>query len=103
DAAGNTSTCSQTFTVTDDTAPSISSCGSPQSASADANCQAAVPDFTAAVTASDNYTASGSLTKSQSPSAGTLVGIGNTTVTVTVSDAAGNTSTCSQTFTVTED
>src|SRR5207244_1677792 len=54
----------------------------------------------ASLTASDNCTAAGSLIKTQSPAAGTLVGLGTTTITVTVKDAANNTSTCTTTFTV---
>jgi hypothetical protein len=54
DDAGNTDTCSADFTVTDDTDPVISACAAGQSASADANCEATVPDFTSGVTASDN-------------------------------------------------
>ncbi|MBK7175098.1 MAG: SprB repeat-containing protein [Bacteroidales bacterium] len=95
DAAGNFSTCSATFTVTDNTAPTIVTCAPNQSAFANASCQAAVPNFTANVTATDNCTATPSLVITQSPAAGTLVSTGVTTVTITVTDAAGNFSTCS--------
>ncbi|MBK7175101.1 MAG: hypothetical protein IPH84_18210 [Bacteroidales bacterium] len=102
DAAGNFSTCSANFTVTDNTAPTIVTCAPNQSAFANASCQAAVPDFTANVTATDNCTATPSLVITQSPTAGTLVSTGVTTVTITVTDAAGNFSTCSANFTVTD-
>ncbi len=102
DAANNTSTCSTTFTVTDNTPPVIVSCAPAQSASANASCQAAVPNFAANVTATDNCTAAASLTITQSPAVGTLVSTGVTTVTITVKDAANNTATCSTTFTVTD-
>src|SRR6185295_4854237 len=46
DGSGNTATCSQLVTVTDNQAPVIVSCAPAQSTSTDANCQAAVPDFT---------------------------------------------------------
>ncbi|MBK7175102.1 MAG: HYR domain-containing protein [Bacteroidales bacterium] len=102
DAAGNFSTCSANFTVTDNTAPTIVTCAPNQSAFANASCQSAVPDFTANVTATDNCTATPSLVITQSPAAGTLVSTGVTTVTITVTDAAGNFSTCSANFTVTD-
>src|SRR5262249_39270750 len=78
DVHGRMKTCSLTVTVSDDDAPSITQCASDQTASADANCQAAVPDFTGGVTASDNCTAAGSLVVTQNPLAGTLVGPGQT-------------------------
>src|SRR5438067_3761818 len=99
DGAGNTSTCTTTFTVNDNTPPTVS-CPAPTSASADANCQAPVPDVASAATASDNCSAPGSITKTQSPAAGTMVGYGPHTITVTATDAAGNSSTCTSTFTV---
>src|SRR5258705_13665550 len=40
---------SATFTVTDTTPPAITSCATNRSASAGANCQAAVPDFTVGI------------------------------------------------------
>ena len=103
DAAGNQSTCTATFTVTDTTPPSINTCATNQSASANASCQAAVPSFTAGVGATDNCTGAGSLMITQSPTAGTLVGDGVHNITITVKDAAGNQSTCVATFTVTDD
>jgi len=102
DAAGNSATCGPTFTVNDVTAPTIQTCAGDQTGSADANCQAAVPDFTAGVTASDNCTATGSLAITQTPTAGTLVGLGPTVVTVSVKDAANNESTCQAMFTVSD-
>src|SRR5437763_16984130 len=42
------------------------------------------------------------ITLSQSPAAGTLVGLGAHTITVTATDAAGNSATCTTTFTVTD-
>jgi hypothetical protein len=103
DCAGNSSSTNQLVTVTDDTAPVISSCGSNQSAVAGPGCQAAVPDFTGGVAATDNCTAPGSLVITQSPPAGMLVGLGPTTVVVTVRDASGNPTTCPRTFTVLSD
>ncbi|MBK7213939.1 MAG: gliding motility-associated C-terminal domain-containing protein, partial [Bacteroidales bacterium] len=102
DAAGNSATCNTSFTVTDNTNPTIVTCAPAQSAFANASCQASVPDFTANVTATDNCTASNALVITQSPTAGTLVSTGVTTVTITVTDAAGNSATCNTSFTVTD-
>jgi probable HAF family extracellular repeat protein len=99
DAAGNGSSCTVTFTVADTTPPVVSPLAD-STASADANCQAAVPDFTVGLGAADNCTAPAALVKSQSPAAGTPVGIGAHTVTVTVSDASGNATSVTGTFTV---
>ncbi|MCB9234633.1 MAG: HYR domain-containing protein [Bacteroidia bacterium] len=99
DQAGKSSTCTVTFTVSDVTPPVVT-CPSNQTSSANASCQAGVPNFFSSATATDNCSSTGNITKSQSPSVGTLVGLGNTTVTVTATDQAGNSSTCTATFTV---
>src|SRR5438874_6529751 len=99
DEAGNSATCTTTFTVIDATVPSVS-CPAPTSASAGAGCQAAVPNVLSGVTASDNCSATNGITLVQSPAAGTLVGLGTNTITVTATDEAGNSATCTTTFTV---
>lgn len=100
--AGDTP-CTATVTVVDSTPPVItSSCPATASATADANCQAAVPNVTAGVTATDNCTPAGSLVITQSPAAGSLVSKGVTSIVVSVRDQAGNTSTCTTTFTVSD-
>lgn len=83
-----------------DTTPPTGSCPGPVQASSDANCQAPVPNVLSQVIASDNCTPTGSLTLTQSPTAGTMVGLGPHPITVTVTDASGNSSTCSVLFTV---
>jgi uncharacterized repeat protein (TIGR01451 family) len=93
-------TCTATVTVVDSTPPVITTCPAGTSASANANCQAAVPNVLGGVVASDNCTDPGSLTVTQSPAAGTLVTTGVTTITITVKDAANNNATCTTTFTV---
>jgi len=100
DAAGNTASCETTFTVVDDTAPVITTCAPDQTVSADTSCEASVPDFTGGVVASDNCAVTSS---TQNPTAGTLVGPGAHTITLTVSDAAGNTASCEATLTVADD
>jgi uncharacterized repeat protein (TIGR01451 family) len=96
DAAGNTANDDQVITVIDTTAPSLTP-AAPTTASADASCQVAIPDVTAGSTASDNC---GTVTKTQSPAAGTLVTLGTYTITVTATDAAGNQTTGDTSFTV---
>src|SRR5207237_2017876 len=88
--------------VTDATAPSVS-CTAPTSASAGTNCLAAVPDVLGGVTVSDSCSASSAITVTQSPAVGTLVGLGPHVITVTATDAAGNSATCTTSFTVTDD
>jgi len=96
DASGNTSSCTQTVTVVDNQPPNIT-CPAPSSASADANCQAAVPDMRSSATTSDNC---GSVTVTQSPAPGTTVGLGPHAITLTATDSSGNSSSCTTTFTV---
>lgn len=105
--------CTQTITVNDTMAPTISATDS--TASADANCEAPVPDYSNTV--DDNCACSSSdtsdscaghphITYTQSPAAGTMVGPGPHTVHITANDGssnnngAGNTSTKDVTFTV---
>jgi gliding motility-associated-like protein len=97
DAAGNSSTCSFTVTVTDNTAPVIANCPANINLFAAANCKAVATWTTP--TASDNCTVS-SFTSTHA--SGTEFNLGSTTVTYTAIDAAGNSSTCSFTVTVTD-
>src|SRR5207248_5741513 len=101
DAAGNSATCTTTFTVSDTKAPTVI-CLAPQPASADDTCQAAVPNVMGGASVSDNCSAPSAITLSQSPAPGTLVGLGSHTITVTATDTAGNSATCSTTFTVSD-
>jgi hypothetical protein len=100
DSHGASSSCLGIVVVVDTTPPDIIRCATAATNSADALCQAPVPDFTTNVVAQDNCPLSGQLTFSQSPSAGTLVSLGTTNVTIYVADPSGNTNTCSTTFTV---
>jgi hypothetical protein len=96
DDAGNTATCTATFTVSDTTAPTFTSCASAQTVSAGAACTALIPSLTAAVATSDACV----VTVTQSPLAGSAVTIGVHTVTITATDAFGNSSTCEARVTV---
>ena len=100
DAAGNTATCQASYIVSDMTPPTIVSCASSATATANSAGQAPVPDFTAQVQATDNCTPSNALVKTQSPPAGTLVGIGATPVVISITDASGNSAVCATMFTV---
>jgi hypothetical protein len=96
DAAGNSSTATQTVTVTDNTPPSLTA-PAPTSVNANLGGQAAIPNVLGGVVASDNC---GPVTLSQSPLAGTIVGVSTYTITITATDSAGNTRTATTTFTV---
>jgi PKD repeat protein len=100
DAAGNSATGTSTFVVIDSAAPIILACAPPVTNSANANCQAAVPNLGAAVQAIDYVTPSNQLVRTQSPVVGTLVGTGSTTVTITIVDAASNFTECVSEFVV---
>src|SRR5206468_8244171 len=64
-------------------------------------CLAAVPNVLSGVSASDGCGGTNGISSlTQSPAAGTLVGLGTTTITVTATDAATNSATCTTTFTV---
>ncbi len=97
DAAGNESTCGVAVTVTETTAPVIASCAPPTSLNANASCQAALPDLRSQVAATDCNLP---LTITQTPPAGTLVGIGSHTINFVVRDAGGNQANCSSVVTV---
>ena len=100
-------TCSFTVTVTDDEAPTVTCPGASSNGLSGGSCSMAVSGLNA--TYSDNctgstlaYALSGATTGSGSGQAtGATFQAGVTTVTYTVTDAVGNTSTCSGTVTVT--
>lgn len=58
------------------------------------NCLAAVPDIASTVVASDDCSPAGSITVTQSPTAGTLIGPGEYQLILAATDGAGNTTTC---------
>ena len=86
-------TCVVMLNPIDDTPPTFT-CPDDLAINADENCMGVVPDVTGVVDASDNCTAATDLTITQDPAAGTVIGLGTTLFTVTVTDAAGNTETC---------
>jgi len=62
--------------------------------------QAVVPNFLFGASASDACTPDSLLTKTQTPAAGSLVGVGTTVVVLSVVDSSGNSSACTVNFTV---
>ena len=92
-------TCTFTVQLLDITAPNVI-CPVATVLDLNSSCEAAVPDFTGAVTWSDNCTSVASnMTFTQSPIAGTIIST-NQVITVTATDAAGNSSTCTVNQTV---
>jgi uncharacterized repeat protein (TIGR01451 family) len=89
--------CGFTVTVNDAQAPTITTCASNKTLATNGAAQIALPDFTGEIVASDTCSA---VTVTQSPAPGTMIGLGNTTVTFTVKDAANNPATCSAVVTV---
>lgn len=100
DSSGNSSSCGVLFTVADTTPPTIINTPAPFTLSAGANCQAQVPNLLPNFAATDSCTPANQLGKSQNPPAGTLLGIGNYLVTLTATDAAGNSSSAGVSFKV---
>jgi len=84
------------ITVNDTVAPVINA-PAPTTVNSNASGQGTIPDVVSQTTATDN---AGPVTITQSPLAGTVVGIGTHTITITATDTAGNTSTATTTFTV---
>lgn len=95
DSNGNTSNCSFTVTVNDNTAPTVL-CPSGVFIDLDPSCNGVVGNYISQASVSDNCTPSNNLSLQQSPAAGTLVsGRGPVVITITATDAAGNVGTCS--------
>src|SRR5256885_6611360 len=101
DAPGCIPATSKTFTPTSASAQVVT-CPANSNAPSDANCQAAVPDVLAGASVSDTCSPTNRISLTESPTAGTLVGPGPHTITVTATDEAGNIGTCTTTFTVTD-
>ena len=97
DECGNTSTCAQTITVDDQTAPVLSGCPTPPTLTVD--CAGDVPT-TQPVTALDNCDGTVPVSFSEVVSAQTCASRFTLTRTWTATDDCGNTATCTQTITV---
>jgi hypothetical protein len=99
DDAGNVGSCGFTVIVKDVTPPMID-CSQVPAWSSNA-CVSFVPNYVPFVIASDNCSTNSQLVITQNPAAGSAVGPGTHTVTLTICDASGNCVTCISTFTVT--
>ena len=97
DASGNQATCTYNVTVTDNVFPTIA-CGANIVRNNDAGVCGAVVTYTAPV-GNDNCTGSTTAQTAGLPS-GSVFPLGVTTNTFTVTDAAGNSSSCSFTVTI---
>ena len=93
-------TLAQWTIIADAIPPVISICAADKFYNAGPTCQVTVPDLTIEVTATDNCDPAPVIT--QSPLAGSFIGEGVTTVTLTVTDAGNNTATCTADITVTD-
>jgi hypothetical protein len=80
--------------VTDYLPPTIT-CPENQMIVLNSSCTAALPDYTRLATVTDDVTPSENIAVAQSPAAGTVInGVGNTTITLTATDASGKTAEC---------
>ena len=94
DASGNIGSCTMTVNPEDHTDPNLF-CPANVTVSLDANCEFDVPDYTSLVFVSDNCDAA-PFAITQSPASGfTITGEDATTISFSVTDAGGNTGTCS--------
>ncbi|MFM9986466.1 MAG: HYR domain-containing protein, partial [Flavobacteriales bacterium] len=100
DDQGNMSVCAWTIHLIDTSNPIIVNCAPDQIVSADANCEFAMIDYTGLVVANDNCDAN--LTYVQNPAVGTIIA-GGASVTITVTDDAGNSTTCTFNVSVNDD
>ncbi len=93
DLRGNSSACTQQIVVVDNVAPIITCATNTVVITPnDLMCFADLPDLTSSVTASDNC---GSASIAQSPPTTTLLDYRGTNVTLTATDASGNSASCS--------
>lgn len=98
DGNGNTATCTPTITVEDNQIPVITDCPVDVVVEVPTGQTFTLPDYTGDVSATDNCPT----TITQSPVAGTALGIGVATITMTATDGSGNSITCTFTVTVEE-
>lgn len=88
DACGQNTSVQQTITVQDTTPPTVTSWPPNQTLDVNGQCNVAVPALTNEVV--EPFDNCGAVTVTQNPPVGTLVSLGTTNVTVTVTDQSGN-------------
>lgn len=85
--------------VASDTTPPTISCPGATEGKGAGNCETIVPDLRPLAVVSDNCTPANDLVITQDPAAGTVLGAGEYTITLTATDAAGNSASCTSTIT----
>ena len=100
DPCGASGQTNVTVHVVDNTPPVIVGGPGPITVSANGNCLGATPNVVPQIVATDNCTAASALVITQNPTAGTLLGLGQHQIIVTVKDASGNSVAGSTFFTV---
>lgn len=95
--------CVVVVTPVDDTPPVIANCPDDLTIGADADCLGTIPDLlvpdvTGLAIATDNCTPTDEIVLTQTPAPGSEIGLGTIIVTVTATDASGNSTTCSVTI-----
>src|SRR5262249_44637208 len=100
DASGNASSADVSFNVVDTTAPTITSTPGSITASLDVNRSAPVPNLVPYAALIRSCTPANQLVITQSPAAGSSLGLGQHTITITVKDASGNASSANIAFNV---
>ncbi|MFN7265882.1 MAG: SdrD B-like domain-containing protein, partial [Bacteroidota bacterium] len=110
DIYSNTQTCSYTVQITDHTAPVISVCPPDRvintSSNGTGDCTGPVSNLLSELVVTDNCTSDGNLVKIQTPVSGSTFGTAHNDIQViqySVTDEAGNTSSCSTQLTLNDD
>ncbi len=100
-AAGISTTCSFSITVSDPVPPVFTSCPPDQNISNDPGQCGAIVEWTAP-TATDNCMGV-NVTQSSGPASGSFLPVGITVITYTATDTSGNSATCTFSITITDD
>lgn len=93
DASNNSADCSFDVIAEDVIVPTITNCPENDTVTVAANCTHIIGDYTSIPSYSDNCDPTPSISVAQVPLSGSLIG-GNTSVTITATDLAGNSETC---------
>ncbi|MFT5601365.1 MAG: gliding motility-associated-like protein, partial [Flavobacteriales bacterium] len=101
DNNGNIDSCIAVVTIQDNISPVVS-CPADFNEFLDGNCDFTVPDYSGSLTVLDNCSSGAGLTITQSPVSGVLLSSAQTNqlITITVTDANGNQSSCGFTITL---
>ncbi len=99
DSNGNFASQEATVTVVDELAPEVT-CLDDFSVDADVNNEFEMPDYLSSIIRTDNCSDESNITITQDVVAGTIVGLGETVITITATDEYNNESTCSFILTV---